>query len=346
MKRAASMILALAALFALGPTPVAAEEIRIGTIKVAGAGAMFLAEARGYFAAEGLTPKFVFFEAAQPIAVANVSGDIDFGATPPGGGFYALAGQGALKIIGGYIMDWPSFQANGAVVSLAAYEKGFRSFQDMGGKTVSTTQIGGAPHYAWALIAEHFGIDLKTVRVTALQSNPNQLTAVIGGQVDAAMMPSTFFTGALQEGKVKLLGFAGDIVPWQLGAIFTSTKLANDNQDQVKRFVRAYVRGVQDYHDAFTNKDERREDQPSAPAVLDIISKYIGQTPDQVRRAVPYIDRQARVDVGDVLHQIAWFKSQGMLKDNVDGDTIIDKRYVVPMPPRDLQPCTVNGRAC
>ena len=311
---------------------VSAEEIRIGTIKVAGAGALFLAEARGYFAAEGLTPKFVLFEAAQPIAVANVSGDIDYGATPPGGGFYALAGQGALKIIGGYIMDWPSFQANGAVVSLAAYEKGFRSFKDMGGKTVSTTQIGGAPHYAWALIAEHFGIDLKTVRVVALQSNPNQLTAVIGGQVDAAMMPSTVFTGALQEGKVKLLGFAGDIVPWQLGAVFTSSKIADGNPDQVRRFLRAYARGVQDYHDAFTNQDERRADQPSAPAVLEIISKYIGQTPDQVRRAVPYIDRQIRVDVGDVMHQIAWFKSQGMLKDNVDGETIVDKRYVVPMP--------------
>jgi len=322
----------LLVLLALWVPRASAEEIRIGTIKVAGAGALFLAEERGYFAAEGLTPKFVFFEAAQPIAVANVSGDIDYGATPPGGGFFALAGQGALKIIGGYIMDWPSFQANGAVVSLAAYEKGFHSFQDMGGKTVSTTQIGGAPHYAWALLAEHFGIDLKTVRVVALQSNPNQLTAAIGGQVDAAMMPSTVFTGALQEGKVKLLGFAGDIVPWQLGAVFTSSKLADGNQDQVRRFLRAYARGARDYHDAFTNSAERREDQPSAPAVLDVISKAIGQPPDLVRRAVPYIDRQIRVDVGDVMHQIAWFKSQGMLKDNVDGNVIIDKRYVVPMP--------------
>ncbi|HEX3974004.1 MAG TPA: ABC transporter substrate-binding protein [Stellaceae bacterium] len=324
-------VLYILALLMLIAPRVSADEIRIGTIKVAGAGALFIAEERGYFAAEGLTPKFVFFESAQPIAVANVSGDIDYGVTPPGGGFYALAGQGALKIIGGYIMDWPSFQANGAVVSLAAYEKGFRSFQDMGGKTLSTTQIGGAPHYAWALIAEHFGIDFKTVHIVALQSNPNQLTAAIGGQVDAAMMPSTVFTAALQEGKVKLLGFAGDITPWQLGAVFTSAKIAN-NEDQVRRFLRAYVRGAQDYHDAFTNKDERREDQATAPAVLDLIAKAIGQTPAQVRTAVPYMDRQARVDVGDVLHQIAWFKSQGMLKDNVDGATIIDKRYVVPMP--------------
>jgi NitT/TauT family transport system substrate-binding protein len=319
----------LAALLALGVPRVHAEDVKIGVIKSAGAGALFIADQRGYFTAEGITPKFVYFDSSQPIAVANVSGDIDIGVTPPGGGFYALAGQGALKIIAGYVMDWPSFQANGAFVSLAAYEKGFRSFKDMAGKTVSTTQIGGAPHYAWALIAEHFGVDFKTVRVVALQSNPNQLTAVMGGQVDAAMGPSTVFTPALDAGKVKLLGFAGDVVPWQLGAVYTSAKHANDDQEMVRRFLRAYVRGVQDYHDAFTNKDERRENQATAPVVLDLISKAVGQTPALVRAAVPYIDRQVRVDVGDVMHQIAWFKSQGMLKDNVEGDTIIDKRYVV-----------------
>lgn len=71
---------------------------------------------------------------------------------------------------------------------------------------------------------------------------------------------------------------------------------------------------------------------PAKPSSFDLVAKTIGQTPASVRTAVPYLDRQARVDVGDVLHQIAWFKSQVMLKANVDGDAIIDKRYVVPMP--------------
>jgi hypothetical protein len=58
---------------------------------------------------------------------------------------------------------------------------------------------------------------------------------------------------------------------------------------------------------------------------------------------VPYIDRQIRVDVGDVMHQISWFKSQGMLKSSVDGETIVDKRYVVPMPPRLVPPPVCNA---
>ncbi len=309
-----------------------AETIKIGTIKVSGAGPLYIAQDRGYFAAEGLTADMVYFEASQPIAIANVSGDVDFGATPPTAAFYALAGQGILRVISGYIRDAPSFQANGGVVSNAAYDKGFHSFADMGGRLVSVTQVGSAPHYAWALMAEHFGVDLKTVRVTALQSNPNQLSAVIGGQVDAAMMPSTFFTPALEAKQVHLLGFVGDIAPWQLGAVFTSKKIADEKGDTVKRFIRAYVRGVHDYHDAFTGPDGKRQDMATAPEILAIISKYVGQSPEQLKRAMPFIDREGRLDFKDVLHQIAWYRSQGMLKDDVDGNVILDKRYAVPLP--------------
>jgi hypothetical protein len=31
-----------------------------------------------------------------------------------------------------------------------------------------------------------------------------------------------------------------------------------------------------------------------------------------------------------VLHQIAWYKSQGMVKGEVDGAAIMDPRYVLP----------------
>lgn len=331
-----AIITALVSLWSVGlAVPVVAETIKIGTIKVAGAGPLYLAQERGYFTAEGLTVAFVYFELAQPIAVATVSGDVDFGVTPPTAATYALAGKGALRIISGYIMDAPTFQANGAVASNAAYAAGFQSFKDMGGHRVSTTQMGAAPHYAWGLMAEHFGVDFKTVQVVALQSNPNQVSAVIGGQVDAAMMPATYFTPALEAGKVKLLGFVGDIVPWQLGAAFTSAKIANERGDTVNHFLRAYIKGIHDYHDAFTGPDEKRKDMPTAPEVLAVIAKYVSQTPEQLARAVPYIDREGRVDFKDIRHQIAWYKSQGMLKEPVDADQIIDKRYAVPLPGKE-----------
>ena len=38
------------------------------------------------------------------------------------------------------------------------------------------------------------------------------------------------------------------------------------------------------------------------------------------------------LDVKDIYHQIAWFKEQKMLKDDVDPAKVMDMHYVVPLP--------------
>ena len=69
-----------------------------------------------------------------------------------------------------------------------------------------------------------------------------------------------------------------------------------------------------------------------ADEVIAITAKAIGQTPDEVKPAIAYADPEERLDVKDIRHQIAWYKEQGMLKGDVDTDTVIDKRYVIPLP--------------
>ena len=89
---------------------------------------------------------------------------------------------------------------------------------------------------------------------------------------------------------------------------------------------------MRDYHDAFTGPGETRHDSATATETIAIIAKYTGSSIEDVTLGVPYYDPDARLDVKDVLHQIAWYKSQGMVKPEVDGDQIIDKRYVIPLP--------------
>ncbi len=84
----------LAGLFAQGAA--AAETIKIGMQKPVG-GPLYIANDKGYYAAEGLTPDYVFFEAGEPIAVAVASGAVDFGVAGLTGGFYSLAGQGRAQ---------------------------------------------------------------------------------------------------------------------------------------------------------------------------------------------------------------------------------------------------------
>src|SRR3954452_15525091 len=74
-----------------------AKTIRLGVLRLASAGAVFIATEKGYFKDEGLQVELKFFDAAQPIAVAVTSGDIDLGVTAFTGGLFNLSGKGQMK---------------------------------------------------------------------------------------------------------------------------------------------------------------------------------------------------------------------------------------------------------
>src|ERR1700730_18272672 len=74
---------------------------RVGVVRLSSSGPVFIAQDKGYFREAGLDIDLKFFDAAQPIAVATTSGDIDFGITAFTAGLYNLAGKGTLKVIGG-----------------------------------------------------------------------------------------------------------------------------------------------------------------------------------------------------------------------------------------------------
>ena len=314
------------------PPTASAESIKIGVLKSIAVGPVYLGIEKGYFAAEGLNAEIMFFESAQPVAVAAASHDIDIGVTGLTGGLFSLAGQGQIRIIGGYAREVPGFNFNAYVVSNRAYEAGVRSFKDFPGHSFGISQIGSPPHYSLALLAEKYHFDLGSMRLLPLQSIANIAAAVVSGQADTASLLSTPAIPILERKEVRLLGWTGDETPWQLGAIFVAATTANERGDMLQRYLRAFRKGAHDYHDAFTGAGEKRQDGPGAAAVAPVIAKYTGLTVAQVEQGIVYVDAEARFDVKDVLHQIAWYRGQGMVKGEVDGDQVIDKRYVVPLP--------------
>ncbi|HYC15208.1 MAG TPA: ABC transporter substrate-binding protein, partial [Stellaceae bacterium] len=90
MRRGWIAALLVAATVASTTGAQAAEKLRIGVLRLASSGPVFVAEDKGYFAAEGLEVELRFFDAAQPVALATVSGDIDIGVTGLTAGFFNL----------------------------------------------------------------------------------------------------------------------------------------------------------------------------------------------------------------------------------------------------------------
>src|SRR5215469_3514045 len=212
----------LAATFSLSH---ANEAIKIGSLKATNVGPAFIAKEKGYFAAEGLDVDFTFFESAQPVAVGVAAGSLDFGCTSVSAGMYALAGQGVLRIISGMYSEAPGFHNFGISASLKAYAAGLKSYKDLPGHSISVSQIGSPVHYSLALVAEKYGVDLASLRVEPLQGIPQQISALVGNQVDAAITNANAMLPVLQAGHAQLLGWVGDETPWQAAVTVTTTKL-------------------------------------------------------------------------------------------------------------------------
>jgi NitT/TauT family transport system substrate-binding protein len=321
---------ALAVAGLLFATGAHAESIKVGILKVGASGPLYLAQERGYFAAEWLTVDLANFGAGQAVAVAVASGDIDIGVTGLTAGLYNLAGGGQIRVVAGMHREAPGFRTQGYFASKRAYDSGVTSLKDIPGHSVALTTIGSTTHYAVALLAMKYGFPLERVRILPLQSQTNSAAAVIGGQADVAMVASTM-QADVEKGGAKLLGWVGDETPWQIGSVFVTGKTADERGDTIRGFLRALAKGARDYHDAFTDAQERRANSPTAPAVLAVMSKYIGAPAEKLDDEVPYVDPLLRLDLRDMTRQIDWYRSQSMIKGEISVDKLVDKRYAHPL---------------
>ncbi len=232
-----------------------------------------------------------------------------------------------MKIIAGAVAEAPGFHSASYLVSSHAYEAGLHAFKDFAGHSFGVSQIGSTPHYALGLLADKYGFDIHSVRVVALQSIPNIGSALAGGQIDATILTaSPAIQPMIERGDIKRLGWVGDETPWQFNLTFTATKTADTRSDAITRFLRAYLHAAHDYHDAFTGADGQGrlwgQDQAE---LLAIMAKYLGQTVEEAKLGIGYNDAGERLDVKDVLHQVEWFKAQGMLKTDAIGADMIDE---------------------
>lgn len=328
--------LALGAVAVLSAAPAFAQDkVSVGALRFVSSGGLYLAVDRGYFKAEGIEVDLKYFEAAQPIAVAIASGDIQFGVTAVTGGTFNLAGKGALKLIAAQGSEKKGFKGNALVVSNDAHAKGFTGIENLGGRTVAITQVGSSFHYQLGQMAAAKNVDFSTVQMRPLQSVPNMIAAVRTGQTDAAIIPPHIAGPMQAKGEAKIVGYFSDVAEYQFGALFAQPKLVADNRGLVERFVRAYQKGMTDYHDAllrFDAKGERVVDD-KAKAAATAIGKYVYPS-DTAEQAIPkvtssavYADPKAKIDLDDFQKQIAWFKQEKLVDASVDGKSFIDVSF-------------------
>ncbi|HWZ40135.1 MAG TPA: ABC transporter substrate-binding protein [Bradyrhizobium sp.] len=324
---------ALVGLLALTAGAVArAEEplkAKIGVLRLSSSAPVFIAQDKGYFREAGLDVELKFFDAAQPIAVATTSGDVDFGITAFTAGLYNLAGKGTLKVIGGMSREKAGYPLIGYFASNNAYAAGLKTPKDLAGKRIAVTQVGSSFHYSLGLLADKYGFKLADVKIVPLQSLSNAAAALKGETVDAALLPASTARKLMDDGGAKLLGWVGDETPWQLGAVFASPRTLA-NKALVTKLLGVLDRADREYHDVILSsvKDGNAAINDKTRPLLEIIAKYTNLPVEQVVGNCAYIDPDGKLDVKNVDNQIKWLQEQGFVDKGFGADAIIDKAYV------------------
>ena len=304
---------------------------KIGVLRLSSSAPVFIAQDKGYFRDAGLDIELKFFDAAQPVAVATTSGDIDFGITAFTAGLYNLAGKGTLKVIGGMSREKAGYPLIGYFASNNAYAAGLRTPVDLAGKRVAVTQIGSSFHYSLGLLADKYGFKLSDVKIVPLQSLSNAAAALKGETVDAALLPVSTARKLMDDGGAKLLGWVGDETPWQLGAVFAAPNTLT-NKALVTKLLAALDRADREYYDVILADviDGKAPINDKTKPLLEIIAKYTNLPVEQVVGNCAYIDPDGKLDVKNVDNQIKWLQSQGFVDKGFDADEIVAKEFVKP----------------
>ena len=303
-------------------------KIRVGALRFTSHAPSFVALERGYFKDAGLDVELKFFQAAQPMAVAIASGDIDYAVTAITGGLISLAEKGAIKIIGGALSEEQGIDGNMILASNAAYDAGLTAPDQLDGKTFGITQAGSSFHYMGAKIAAAEGVQLK---YKPLQKVGALIGALKSAQIDAWAIVPHIAKALAAADAVKVIGKVADYLPdYQVTTVFTSTDNASQKRAQTTAFLRAFSQGADDFNAALV---DRTAGDAEAESMTQLIHKYVYTDRPYEKARGPIvsgamrISKNAALNLASVQDQLDWFKTEGLVKETITLDTLIDLSY-------------------
>lgn len=315
-------------------TPVQAagkDKVVLGALRFTSHSAGFIALEKGYFADEGLDVSFKFFQAAQPIAVATASGDVDFGVVGVTGGMMNLAEKNAVRVIGGVLHEKKGVDGMMILASNKAYEAGLDSVAKIKGRSVAMTQVGSTFHYMTARIAEKEGFDLKAVKLVPLQKVGAMIAAIKSGQTDVMIMVPHIAKALVKGGAAKQIGWLSDYAEYQISTLLTSVTNIENKRDMTERFVRAYARGINEFNRVMLARDA---DPAELEAMTRVIHQYVyadrpyEKAAPAIQAGAMYLNADAALDKTDVARQMQWFQDQGLVKSRLSVEQLVDDSFV------------------
>jgi NitT/TauT family transport system substrate-binding protein len=216
---------------------------------------------KGFYGAEGIDVDKVQMQPAVAVK-ALMSADVD----------YLLAWGSAVRAAVTGIPIKAVLGMASRPLHVLMVRPDIKTAKDLRGKTIGVDSIAGTVDYLSRLAVRHFGMEPnRDVTIVVSGESPTRLAALRSGSVDATAVDVAFAVKAEEEGFRRLL-YLGDVIELPLSGIAVMDKKLQSQRDQVKRVVRATMRGTR------FMKQNRAE-------TVQMLSDYLRITPSQAAKA-------------------------------------------------------------
>ena len=216
---------------------------------------------KGFYQDEGLQTDKVQMQPAIAVK-ALISGDID----------YLMAWGSAVRaaVTGVPIKAVVGLASRPLHVLIARPD--IKTPKDLKGKVIGVDSVAGTVDYLSRVAVRHFGMEPeKDVKIIVTGESPTRLAALRAGSIDATPIDVAFAMKAEDEGFKRFL-YLGDIIELPLSGIAVMEKKIQTQREQVKKVIRATIRGTR------FMKQNRAE-------TIQMVSDYLRISPSQAAKA-------------------------------------------------------------
>ena len=186
----------------------------------------------GLFLRNGLSVEIIFTRAAIETLVA---GEVEFGQMT-GALMSSAKLQGADPVMIAGIQD----QLDDRLVARPT----IKSMEELKGKRIGIFRFGSASHLRVLNILPRYGLSERDVAFLQIGDNPARLIALLGGAIDATLLPPPDHLEALRGNMKLLLNLRELNVSYQGTGLVTTQRLLAKRRDLARRFIKSYVEAI------------------------------------------------------------------------------------------------------
>jgi NitT/TauT family transport system substrate-binding protein len=237
--RAVMLAAALAAIADLIVTlpALAADKIRVGNPSVQSFSflPLRLGIAHGFFSKYGIEPEEVIVNGSARLHQAMAAGSLDIWLGAGTDLIFLVKGTPEIAVAS---MAGPPLLL-GIVVP---YDSPVRTADDLKGKRIGISTVNSLTQWVMRELARQKGWDTNSLTyVTVGAELPNQLAALVTGQIDAVVSSTALGLQLAETKRGRLLFPASDFVKdFMIHAIYASNDIVRKNPDAVRRFLNGW----------------------------------------------------------------------------------------------------------